>query len=83
MYKQREIDDEPQEERVNKHTKRRKRRRANSVIRFGKSSVRAHKRKTGRTGGIQGKKNHPKRALAHRWKPNPPGPENMNLGSAL
>jgi hypothetical protein len=80
MYWPREQDDEPSEERMDKHTKRRKRRRANSVIRFGKNSVRAHKRKTGRTGGIQSKKNHPKRATYVRTKPNPPGPHNMDLG---
>lgn len=65
---------------MDKHTKRRKRRRANSIVRFGKASVRAHKRKTGRTGSIQGKKNHPKRALYRTHRPNPPGPHSMDLG---
>src|ERR1043166_4558125 len=50
VYKERERDDDPGEERMNKHTKRRKRRRANSILRFGKSSVRAHRRQSGRTG---------------------------------
>lgn len=80
MYWPVEIDDEPREERMNTHTKRRKRRRANSVIRFGKSSVRRHARKSGRTGGIQDKKNHPERATCWKVRPNPPGPTNMNLG---
>lgn len=81
MYWPIEEDDHPSEERMNKHTKRRKRRRANSVIRFGKSSVRAHSRKTGRTGGIQSKKNHPKRAPYRTSRPNPPGPHSMDLGA--
>ncbi len=80
MYRDREQDDDPSEERMDKHTKRRKRRRANSIVRFGKNSVRAHRRKTGRTGGIQAKKNHPKRALYVKSRPNPPGPHNMDLG---
>ncbi len=80
MYWPREPDDEPSEERVNKHTKRRKRRRANSIVRFGKASVRAHRRKTGRTGQIMEKRNHPKRAFGHTIKPNPPGPHVMDLG---
>lgn len=80
MYWARELDDEPREEAMNKHTKRRKRRRANSVVRHGKASVRAHRRKTGRTGGIQSKKNHPKRAAYIRTWPNPPGPHSMDLG---
>lgn len=80
MYWTRETDDEPREEAMNKHTKRRKRRRANSVVRHGKSAVRRHQRKTGRTGGIQSKKNHPKRATYVRTKPNPPGPHSMDLG---
>ena len=80
MYWPREADDDPMEERMNKLTKRRKRRRANSIVRFGKSSVRKHQRKTGRTGGIQDKKNHPKRATYYSSRPNPPGPHDMDLG---
>lgn len=80
MYHPIEEDDHPSEERVNKHTKRRKRRRANSVVRCGKASVRAHKRQSGRTGSVQEKRTPAKRVTRKSHRPNPPGPSNMNLG---
>jgi|HubBroStandDraft_3_1064219.scaffolds.fasta_scaffold83973_2 hypothetical protein len=73
-------DDPPANERMNKYTKRRKRHRANSIVKRGKASVRAHRRKTGRTGSIMEKRNHPKRVIYRRVRPNPPGPNGMNLG---
>lgn len=73
-------DDPPASERMNKYTKRRKRHRANSITKRGKASVRAHRRKTGRTGAIMAKKNHAKRVSYRVMRPNPPGPVSMNLG---
>ena len=49
-------DDPPWSESMNKHTKRRKRHRANAVIKFGKKAVRRHARISGRTGQIQSKR---------------------------
>jgi len=40
------------------HTKRRKRHRANAILKFGKAAVRKHMRKSGRTGGIWSKRTH-------------------------
>lgn len=69
---------------MNKHTKRRKRRRANAVVKNGKSAVRKHMRKTGRTGGIHEKRTKSSKRYAYRSvKPNPPGPEGMNLGKPI
>jgi hypothetical protein len=65
---------------MNRYTKRRKRHRANSIVKNGKSSVRAHRRKTGRTGHIMAKKNHKKRVVYRSTRANPPGPTGMNLG---
>jgi hypothetical protein len=80
MYRQREDDDEPSEERMNKHTKRRKRRRANAIVRVGKKAVRRHARKGGRTGHIQTRRTPAKRVQHTSSRPNPPGPHNMDLG---
>ena len=80
MYPPIEEDDHPSEERMNKHTKRRKRRRANSVVRNGKASVRAHRRLGGRTGQVQEKRTPKKRHYHRSSRPNPPGPSNMDLG---
>lgn len=68
------FDDGPREESMNKHTKRRKRRRANAKLR-NKKAVRAHMRKTGRTGQVQSKRTpSSKRVTYRRTRPNPPGP---------
>lgn len=74
-----EPDDDPREESMNKHTKRRKRRRANAKLK-NKKAVRAHTRKTGRTGGIQARRMPGKRAPYRKARPNPSGPSSMNLG---
>lgn len=80
MYWPTDTDDDPREERMNKHTKRRKRRRANSVVKNGKASVRAHRRLGGRTGQVQAKRTPAKRVFHRSSRPNPPGPHNMDLG---
>lgn len=83
MYPPIEEDDHPSEERMNKHTKRRKRRRANSVVRNGKASVRAHRRLGGRTGQVQAKRTPAKRVTRKLTRPNPPGPSSMDLGKTI
>lgn len=76
-------DDDPREESMNKHTKRRKRRRANAVVRNGKAAVRKHMKKTGRTGGVHEKRTpSSKRVSYRRIRPNPLGPIMLNLGRA-
>lgn len=61
------------------HTKRRKRRRAKLRLNHGAVAVRAHKRKTGRTGQIKEKRNHGKgEKFAHRH-PNPPWQVRVDL----
>ena len=82
MYRIPDQDDDPSVEMMNKHTKRRKRRRANAVVRHGKSAVRAHQQKGGRTGMVQAKRTPGKRVEYKASQPNPPGPVNHNLGSA-
>lgn len=73
-------DDPPSEERMNRHTERRKRRRANAAIKFGKNAVRAHRKLGGRTGHLQAKRTPAKRASYVVTRENPPGPTNLNLG---
>lgn len=76
-------DDDPREESMNKHTKRRKRRRANAVVRNGKSAVRKHTKKTGRTGDIHSKRTpSSKRSVYRSVRPNPAGPLLFNVGPA-
>ena len=81
MYPGLEDDDDPREETMNVHTKRRKRRRSNAVVRDGKTAVRKHQRKTGRTGMIQCKRTPSKRGHYHKMRPNPPCPTGHNLGA--
>jgi len=64
-------DDEPREERMNKRTKSRKRRRANSIVKNGKASVRKHTKIGGRTGHIQTRRTPAKR-VSHRSDPAEP-----------
>jgi hypothetical protein len=64
---------------MNKHTKRRKRRRANAIVRDGKNAVRAHRRKGGRTGHIMSKRTAAKRQPYRSQRPNPPEPTILNL----
>lgn len=56
---------------MNTATKRRKRRRAKLLLRFGKSAVRKHMRKTGRTGQIVEKRTHGKSTGYVHVYPNP------------
>ena len=65
---------------MNRHTKRRKRRRANAVVRFGKAAVRPHRRLGGRTGQIRSKRTPGKTARYRSVRPNPPGPIGLDLG---
>ena len=74
-------DDPPREEPMKAYTKRRKRRRANSVVKHGKASVRAHRRLGGRTGQINSKRPKAPRVFHRSSRPNPPGPSGMNLGA--
>lgn len=67
---------------MNKHTKRRKRRRENAKVRHGSAAVRTHAKKTGRTGAIRSKRTPGSKRVAYRVaRPNPPGPSSMNLGA--
>lgn len=73
-------DDDPREESMNKYTKRRKRRRANAIVKWGTAAVRAHCKLGGRTGGVQSKRTPGKAPHHIVVRPNPPGPTGMNLG---
>lgn len=57
---------------MNKHTARRKRRRAKLLMTKGKKAVRRHKRIGGRTGSIFEKRTKAKRAGYKTSHPNPP-----------
>lgn len=76
-------DDDPREESMNKHTKRRKRRRANAKLRNGAKAVRAHRKIGGRTGQVQAKRVPSNKRMVYRVaRPNPPGPIGLGLGRA-
>lgn len=62
------------------HIKRRKRRRANAVVKWGESAVRAHRKFGGRTGSLRAKRTPVKEYTYKVCRPNPPGPMGLNLG---
>ena len=65
---------------MNKHTKRRKRRRAKAKLTQGKSAVRRHARKAGRTGNIWATRTLGRGSRFCIRHPNPEGPSGHNLG---
>jgi hypothetical protein len=64
---------------MNLHTKRRKRRRENSKL-SNKNSVRKHKKKGGRTGGVFAKQPKGKGQYYKKQKPNPEPSRIFDLG---